>query len=109
MATNHDEAQNRSVQVTGPASMMETTGDDFIFSLATVADSFTPWGRAPKTRDRELRQFWPTEPILASALYSVVIRNAAFSWTLDGSPLTVKATQNMLQGADFGKGVRHMI
>ena len=109
MSSNHDEAQDRSVQVTGSASMMEVSGDDFIFSLSTVADSFTPWGRAPRTRDRQLRQFWPTEPILASALYSVVIRNAAFSWTLDGTPLTVRVSQDMLQAADFGKGFRHMI
>ncbi len=106
---NHDEAQDRSVQVSGPAAHMELTGDDFVLQIASVADSFVPWGSAPRSRDRQLRTFWPTEPILASALYSVVIRNAAFSWTLEGAPLTVSASQDMLQGADFGKGWRHMI
>ncbi len=109
MATNHDEAQTRSVQVTGPGSVLEFTGDEFVLNFASVADSFMPWGRAPKMRDRQLREFWPTEPILASALYSIVIRNAAFSWTLEGSPRTVELYQDILQAADFGKGWRHMM
>lgn len=75
-----------------------------VFSLSTIADTVPRWGSEPIRRDAELRQFWPSEPILASALYSIVIRNAAFSWTLEGPPLTVSRTQHMLNTADFGKG-----
>ncbi len=106
MTTNNDQrtVQRRSVQETGSATGLETAGDGLILNLVSVADSFTPWGRNPKARDRQLREFWPTEPILASALYSTVIRNASFSWTLEGPPNTVAAVQQMLHEADFGRG-----
>lgn len=107
--TSRDGVQSRSVQVTGPGPALEVTGDEFVLNLASVADSFFQWGSAPRSRDRQLREFWPTEPILASALYSVVIRNAAFSWTLEGPERTVAAVQDMLQGADFGKGWRNLM
>ncbi len=101
--------QRRSVQTTGTGSALELAGDGFVLSLASVADSFTPWGRAPKIRDRQLREFWPTEPILASALYSICIRNANFSWTLEGGPETVKIVQEIMHNSDFGRGWQHFI
>lgn len=107
--TNPSKVQRRSVQATGSGSALELMGDGLVLSLASVADSFIPWGTAPKRRDRQLREFWPTEPILASALYNIVIRNAAFSWTIEGPERTVAAVQDMLQTADFGKGWRHFI
>jgi hypothetical protein len=78
--------------------------DALVLGLATAADEFEPWGRDPVKRDRQLRNFWPTEPILASAVYSLAIRNAAFSWTLDGPERTVEAIQDMLAMADLGAG-----
>lgn len=108
--------QRRSVQVPAPGtgaggtgSGLEAFGDGFILNLASVADSFTPWGRSPRVRDRQLREFWPTEPILASALYSICIRNANFSWTLEGGPQTVEIVQEIMQNSDFGKGWPHFI
>lgn len=81
---------------------------DFVVWLATIADDIQPWGGAYtnfKTRDIQLRQFWMQEPGLASALYTITIRDAAFSWTIKGNaPNTVKATQNMLHNANLGKG-----
>jgi SPP1 gp7 family putative phage head morphogenesis protein len=98
------QVQRRSVQETGPISALESAGDGLVLRLSTVADSFTPWGAFPRRRDWELRQFWPTEPILASALYTTIVRNAAFSWTLEGPPQSVKAVQGMLHRSDFGRG-----
>ncbi len=103
------EAIRESVQETGSGSGLETLGSSQVFALATVADSFTAWGRNPRIRDNELRQFWPTEPILASTVYSITVRNAAFNWTLQGPPLTVEATQDMLQAAHFGAGWREFM
>lgn len=101
--------QRRSVQTEGVGSALENFGDALVLNLASVADSFTPWGQAPKVRDRQLREFWPTEPILASALYSICIRNANFSWTLEGGPETVKVVQDIMQNSDFGRGWQHFI
>ncbi len=103
------EALQRSVQTAGPGSGMDIAEASLVLNLASVADSFTAWGTGTQRRDRELREFWPTEPILASAVYSIVIRNAAFHWTLEGPPASVAATQEMLQRADFGKGWRSFL
>ncbi len=81
---------------------------DFVFWLASIADDITPWGGGASSfavRNKQLRQFWMQEPMLASALYTITIRDAAFSWTIKGDqPLTVKATQDMLHNANLGKG-----
>lgn len=82
--------------------------NDFVLWLATIADDIIPWGGGSmnfRARDRQLRQFYIQEPILCSALYTITIRDAAYSWTISGDqPRTVKATQEMLHSADLGKG-----
>lgn len=76
----------------------------YIFALATVADEFYLWGTSPSLRDRQLRAFWPTEPILASAIGSQSAKYAAFGWTLDGPPRTVAVVQKMLHNVERGEG-----
>lgn len=78
--------------------------NDLVIRLSTVADDITPWSPHPKYRDSELRKFWPTEPLLASAIYSTAARYAAFGWTLTGPPRTVNIVQSILHGVEFGKG-----
>ncbi len=108
--TSPSDLQNRSVQVVGDGAGFDLGSSEALtISLATVADSFTPWGKAPRRRDMELRTFWPTEPILASALYSVCSRNANFSWTLEGGEQTVAIVQDIMQNCDFGRGWQHFI
>lgn len=110
MATEAPSTLTRhSVQASGPGSALEIGSSGFVLNLASVSDSFHPWGKSPKIRDRQLREFWPTEPILASALYSICIRNANFSWTLEGGPQTVEIVQEIMQNSDFGKGWQHFI
>lgn len=75
-----------------------------VIQMASVADSFEPWGRNLTVRDRQLREFWPTEPTLASALYSVIIQRSSYSWTLEGPPNTVELYQEMFHNADLGSG-----
>lgn len=82
----------------------EVPRSSFVIQLASIADAIVPWGTNPSLRDIQLRQFWPTESLLASAIYTIVARNAAFSWTLNGPPRTVKATQDMLHEANLGQG-----
>jgi 2'-5' RNA ligase len=55
-------------------------------------------------RDRKLREFWPTEPIIASAIQTIVAARANMSWSLDGPPRTVGIIQRMMQSANLGKG-----
>lgn len=104
MTTPDSAVLRRSVESHPTHEQLPSGGESFILSLSTVADSFEPFGANVVGRDRQLRAFWPTEPILASALYSVTIRNAAFSWELEGPPATVEQVQNILHTANLGKG-----
>ncbi len=78
---------------------------NWIMQIASVADTITPWGQSVRVRDAELRAFWPTEPILASALYTVCIRNAMQTVELDGPPRTVRAVQDMFDSCEDGQGL----
>ena len=77
---------------------------DVIISLAQAADGVTPWGTSPSLRDRQLREFWPTESILASALYSTVAKYTAFGWTLRGPRDLTLAVQQLFHGFEHGEG-----
>lgn len=92
----------KSVQV--QPQYEETPRTSLVITLASIADDITPWGQSPYHRDIQLRNFWPTESILSSAIYTIVARNAAFNWVLHGPPRTVNKVQDMLHEADMGKG-----
>jgi hypothetical protein len=74
-------------------------GGQFTLGMAEVADSFTKWGTNVERRDKELREFWKTEPTLAGALFAVCARNSAYQWVLDGPPKTVDAVEYLLNNA----------
>ncbi len=78
-------------------------GNIFI-NVAAAADSFIAWGGNPRARDRQLRDFWPTEPHFASALFSVVAQYVAFGFSLSGPPRMVGISQTMLNSVEFGQG-----
>lgn len=75
---------------------------DYIINIATTADEFLPWGSVG--RDRQLRAFWPTEHILAGALFTTIAKYVSFGWSLEGPPRTVSAVERVLRSANFGKG-----
>ncbi len=102
-APNNPQLARRTVQVTEPSSF-PNIDDSLVISLSSVGDMFPAWGTDFRRRDLELRRFYPTEPILASALFSTIGRNSAFSWALEGPEDTVAAVQNILNSADFGRG-----
>jgi len=77
---------------------------NLIISVASAADSVTPWGTNVKQRDNQLRQFWPTEPIFASGLFTTISQYVAFGWTLTGPPRSVGISQEMLSNCQFGQG-----
>lgn len=101
---------NGSVIKDPPKSQGEAGGPgpgpigDVVFALAGVADEFPQWGSNSRTRDVMLRNFFPKEPMVASAVYSTVSRYASFPWSLEGPSRTVGQVQRVLQGCEFGKG-----
>jgi hypothetical protein len=99
---NETKPENKSVQI--KPQFEEMPRSSYVLSLASIADDIIPWGGNPHARDILLRSFWPTEPYLASAIYTIISRNVAFNWTLDGPPRTVKVIQDMLHNADLGRG-----
>lgn len=73
-------------------------------TLGSIADDTPQWGADVQALDWYLRALWPSEPILASAIYTVVTRNAAFNYRLTGSPRSVDQCQEMFHRANNGKG-----
>lgn len=75
-----------------------------LYLVAQFADEIMPWGSNIFTRDVQLREFYPLEPHLASAVATVASRNASFGYTIDGPPRLVQRAQDMLADAQFGEG-----
>lgn len=68
-----------------------------------MAHDTTPIWWSP-ARDKYLRGFWPTEPILAGALYTTQSKIRTTGWRLDGPQMQVNRYQELLSYAEFGKG-----
>lgn len=77
---------------------------NLIISVATAADTIVAWGSEPRLRDQQLRQFWPTEPFFASALFTTIAQYVAFGWSLAGPPRTVRLSQEVLNNVQGGQG-----
>lgn len=96
-------ALQESVQVqpdplTTPGNMI------FTWQIASVADAITPWGRSVYLRDRQLRDFWPTEPYMAGSVVNVSFRNAAYDWEIRGpSDAVEQSVTDMLKSAIAGE------
>lgn len=103
-----DEALKRSIVSTpdthGSASPPSLSPADYVIWVGSVGDAIMPWGKLPKTRDAQLRAFFPTENYLLSAIGTIAGRNAAFSWKLEGPEKLVKMAQDMLLNANRGLG-----
>lgn len=89
---------------------------NIVFNIANQADEFSPWGYNLKGRDAQLRSFWITEPILASAVYMMAARMAAMGVEVVGSDPkkerprnTIMAAERMLNSADRGRGWQHFM
>lgn len=98
-----DRVLDRTVQKQ-PDYMTMPGSDVFVITVSSFADDLPAWGRNVRLRDRKLREFWPTEPIIASAIQTIVAARANMSWSLDGPPRTVGIIQRMMQSANLGKG-----
>lgn len=89
-----------------PYGILPMTGmvGNLVISIASAADTITPWGINPRERDAQLRQFWPTEHYFASALSTTIQQYVAFDYVLNGPPRTTKIMQEMLSRVEMGQG-----
>lgn len=103
-----DRSVRRSVVKTPPSGWTAGwdfyTGDGVLWLTSHVADGFPAWGSHVIYRDRLLRAFHPTESTVSSAFGTVVARNAAYSWTLDGPDAGVDRAHDLLMNANGGAG-----
>jgi hypothetical protein len=74
----------------------------FTWNIASAADAIARWGSNVHLRDRQLRDFWPTETYLAGAMASVSMRNATLDWEIKGPEAVAKAVTDMLGAAIAG-------
>lgn len=81
---------------TGPAS--------FVLYFASKADMFPMWGVNAWQRDKMLRDFWPTEPMLASAMFSTVSKYTAFNFHLKGPLRQARIVRDRLHNSEHGNG-----
>ncbi len=93
----------------GTPSWSDAESELHLFSVAQFADEILPWGTSVRERDKQLREFLPTESLLLSTVGTVAARNAAMSFKLDGGPRQVDQAQRMLQEAQFGEGWRSFV
>ena len=78
-----------------------------ILRLASTYDIIPEWW-SPR-RDSFFRGYWYQENFLASAIYAIANRNAAFGWELTGLEDDVKYAQQLFQFAEFGAGWQQLI
>lgn len=79
------------------------------FEMGTVIENIPAWSVYPWQRDRVLRQFWKTEPIMAGAVYSLTARLSALDFTLSGEAHLHDELYETLQSADYGDGLETLI
>lgn len=96
-------AIRESVQVVPPADTGSPGAMTLTLQIASSADAILPWGRNVRKRDRQLRDFWPTESYLAGAMVSVSMRNAVSDWEVRGeSDKIIQAVTDTLNSAIAG-------
>lgn len=87
-----------------------------VMMVAQAADGFIPWGQALKARDAQLRSFWLTEPLLASAVYSMTAKLSVLDFEIINADPdkprqknTIMAVDRMLKNSDRGNGWQEFI
>lgn len=83
--------------------------DNIVFWFSQFAEQIPQWGTNPVQRDLELRNFWPSEPNLASAFGSQIIRYATFPYVLDGPSRTTAIYDSILNAVEDGEGWQTMM
>lgn len=101
--TNFPKDALRRTKIEFPPAEEQALHGSFIMDLLSISQRIQPWGSGYQIRDRQLRDFWPTEPFLSGAIYSTAIRNANYEWAIEGPDDGVIAVlTDMLNGAITG-------
>lgn len=70
--------------------------------ISSASDEIITWGRNVPKRDKQLRDFWPTEPFLAGAIYANSLRDATYQWEIKGPDKVAQVVTDMLNSALAG-------
>lgn len=104
--TTSPEPPGESVKIDYPTGWGPS--NTFVWQFAQSADEFPAWGY-PYSRDLKLREFWPTEPMFAGALFTKISQYTSLRWSIDGPTSHRDQTVEMLNGVENGKGWAHMM
>lgn len=74
----------------------------WINNLAKYGDSLPAWGQM--SRDRQLRELWKIEPILAGAMASMTMKMISLGWKVTGSKNRARRMSRVLADANDGAG-----
>lgn len=81
-----------------------TRSNSLLLSFAQNYTGITEWGKNWKLRDRQLRHFYKTEPILLSAIHTIAETRSALGWSLDGTPAKLKYVEKIFRNSESGQG-----
>ena len=95
---------NRTVQHIPEPS--EVNAGSVVYFLAENSNQFEPFSATNnwQLRDKQLAEFWPKEPYLSSAIYSIASARAAFSFEVSGPPKTANRVLEILHSSAFNSG-----
>ncbi len=80
-----------------------------LFQVGTLVEKIPDWSVFPWARDRALRAFYKTEPIVAGAVYSMTARLKSLGYILKGEEDKHESVDTIFKMADFGNGLRTLI
>jgi len=100
-------SNDREVLESSVQSPAKATTHNFVLRWAMTNELLPAWWSGE--RDRYFREYWPGEDFVSSTIYSITARNTQFTWHLTGLQENVERAQQLLQGANFGKGWNNLI
>lgn len=107
--TSRAENQPNGTIPFGGYTGIASSHDGLFFQLGQVIESIPAWSIYPWARDRMLRAFYKTEPIMAGAVYSISARIKALNYKFVGDEAKHDDLQLMFKSADYGEGFRELI
>lgn len=78
--------------------------DNMVLYLGGIADDMPVWGSNVRGRDRQLREFYKSEPFMAGTVYGTSARYASFKFVLSGPERQVNIMHRVLHNSEHGQG-----